>query len=106
VHGTLLTFIFVGALLVALGVAGFFNERRRRGPAGVRRFLVWYCLAWPFAAAAVCATEFPRLHWLILVSFGISGVGSAVRMYADRRARARPAGPEPADAALPRGGDR
>lgn len=91
IHGVLPVFIYVPVGLVALGVIGYFNERRRRGPEGVRRFLIWYVIVWPFMAAGLCALAFPRLHWLYIVQIGIAGVGYGVQILDFRRSRARAA---------------
>jgi hypothetical protein len=91
VHGIVSGFVFMGAALVALGVFGYFNERRRRGADGVRRFLIWYCFVWPFMACGMCAIAFPRLHWLYYVEFGIAGLGYGVQALDWRRAKARAA---------------
>jgi hypothetical protein len=84
-------FIFMGAALIALGVFGCFNARRRRGADGVRQFLIWYCFALPFMACGMCAIAFPRLHWLYYVEFGIAGLGYGVQALDCRRVKARAA---------------
>jgi hypothetical protein len=91
VHGIVSGFIFMGAALIALGVFGYFNERRRRGTDGARRFLIWYCFAWPFMACGMCAIAFPKLHWLYYVEFGIAGLGYGVQAFDWRRTKARAA---------------
>jgi hypothetical protein len=91
IHGMLPVFIYMSVGLVALGVIGYFNERRRRGPEGVRRFLIWYAIAWPFMAAGLCALAFPRPHWLCIVQIGIAVIGYGVRILGFRRSRARAA---------------
>jgi len=81
-------FIYMGSALVAAGIIGYFNERRRRGADGVRHFLIWYCFAWPFMAANLCAMTFPKLHWLYFVSFGIAAASYVAQGMGLRRARA------------------
>ena len=91
IHGMLPVFIYMGVGLVVLGVFGYLNERRRRGPEGVRRFLIWYAIAWPFMAAGLCALVFPRLHWFYIVQIGIAVIGYGVQILDFRRSRARAA---------------
>jgi hypothetical protein len=43
--------VFMSVAMIALGAFGYFAEKRKRGAAGVRRFLISYCLAWPFMGA-------------------------------------------------------
>jgi hypothetical protein len=100
-HGAVSGFIFLGAVMVVLGVFGYLNERRRRGAEGVRRFLIWYGFAWPFMACGMCAILFPKLHWLYYVEFAIAALGYGAQALDWRRAKARAAARESADG-LPR----
>lgn len=70
-----------------MGVAGYFIEKRRRGPAGLRQFLIWYAFVWPFAAAGLCAMSSPRLHWLYWVEFAIAVTSYVVQFRSQRRLR-------------------
>ncbi|HET9170556.1 MAG TPA: hypothetical protein VFN97_14020 [Actinospica sp.] len=88
-HGAVSVFLYMGAVLVALGVFGFLTERRKRGRDGVRRFLIWYALAWPFMACALAAELYPRLHWLYSVSIAIAVASYVVQIRGWRRARAQ-----------------
>jgi hypothetical protein len=84
--GTL--FIFIAVVLVVMGVIGYSIEKRRRGPAGVRRFVIWYVFAWPFMAVGVFEITHPRQHWLVYLDFGIAAVGYGVQFLDARRSRA------------------
>ena len=78
--------IVVAVVLVVLGVVGYLVERGRRGPEGVRRFLIWYVFAWPFMAVGVLEFTHPKQHWLIYVQFGIAALGyGALTLDAQRR---------------------
>ena len=87
--GTIGACIYLGAVLVVIGVAGYFIEKRRRGPQAVRRFLIWYAFAWPFMAAGFVGLAYPKLHWLYFVEIAIAAVGYAVQYLDIRRQRAK-----------------
>lgn len=80
-------FVYVGALMVMLGVAGYVNERRKRGAAGVRRFLLWYTFVIPFMACGLCAAVYPRLHWLWWVPGAMAVAYPLAVVLHDRRTR-------------------
>lgn len=84
-------FIFVGVALVVMGVVGYFRYRRR-GPDELRRFFIWYALAWPFIGCGLCGLAFPRLHWLYYVQFAIAVASYGVQIPGLRRARAKARG--------------
>ena len=82
-------FVAMGVIMIVLGVVGYTVERRKRGPEGVRGFLIWYGLAWPFAISSIVAGLYPRLRWLYAVTFAIVAISYAVQILNWRRARAR-----------------
>ena len=43
-------------ILVIMGVAGYFMQKRR-GPGAVRGFLIWYGFTWPLFGVALCGTS-------------------------------------------------
>lgn len=77
----------MGCALVVLGIFGYRGERRRRGAAGVRQFLFWYAFAWPFMAAAMIGVMYPRLRWILFVSYGAVAIGYLIQFRKMRRAR-------------------
>ena len=79
----------MGVALVVMGVFGYLTEKRKHGRDGVRKFLIWYALAWPFMACALCAAFYPKLHWLYFVDFGLAVASYVVPILGWRRARAR-----------------
>jgi hypothetical protein len=78
----------MGVLMVAVGVVGYLMSRRR-GPDEVRRFLIWYAMAWPFMAAGLGGVLLPKEHWLYFVQGGIAVVGYGVQFFDARRQRLR-----------------
>lgn len=87
-HGMGSLFIIVGIALVVLGPVGYLLEKRRRSVNGIRRFLIWYCFAWPFAAAILLAAAYPKQHWLYYMQFGIVALGYGTQFLDARRRRA------------------
>jgi peptidoglycan/LPS O-acetylase OafA/YrhL len=88
--------------MVLFGVFGYANERRKRGAAGARRFLLWYAVAIPFMACAVGGEVYHRLHWLLYVAGALAVGGVLAQLYEFRRARNKARG-ESAAAADPPG---
>jgi len=79
----------MGVVLVVFGVVGYSKEKRRHGPEGVRRFLIWYCFAWLFVGVALCGLAYPKQRWLEFVELAVAAVGYSALFFDRRRRRAR-----------------
>lgn len=88
VHETTSVFVFMGVLLVVMGVAGYFMYRRR-GRDELRRFFIWYAFVWPFMGCGLCAMSYPSLHWLYYVEFALAAASYGVQIPGLRRGRAK-----------------